>query len=219
MAFTKEQEARFGRLLDLPEDQFDALLAPPAEPEAEGDTELTDEELQELLSSAEETPAEDAPADAEPVLAEAGASLSSEAQSAIDLANAQAAEATDEVRRMRKALDEAAFKSERDALVRKGIPLRFIECSNKHHDVCCARPLLEGEGRTVDLSNGKSADAGAIVRKLLTEFASMTKELGIGVELGTPLDGSDEAARAEEDKVTAERQRVIDYMKTSGALA
>ena len=110
---------------------------------------------------------------------------------------------------MRRALDLSAFERERDTYLRQGIPLRFIEC---------ARPLLEGEGRTVDLSNGKSADAGAIVRKLLTEFASMTKELGIGVELGNPGDGSDDIARAEAEKVTAERQRVIDYMKTSGAL-
>ena len=70
----------------------------------------------------------------------------------------------------------------------------------------------------MDLSNGKSADAGAIVRKLLTEFASMTKELGIGVELGNPGDPDADAAKAREDAAVAERNRVIDYMKNSGAL-
>ena len=58
MAFSKDQEARLARLLDLPEDQFEALVSPVAADAeaADSDTELTDEELNELLTSARPSP-------------------------------------------------------------------------------------------------------------------------------------------------------------------
>lgn len=207
MALTDAQQARLDKLLGLPDEQFEALITPAAEVTDEtgdGDTELTDAELEELLASVD---AEDATV-TEPELETAGASLSAEAQDAIDLANAQAAEASQEVASMRRQLDLAAYSAERDAYTRKGIPVRLIEM---------ARPLLEGSGRTVDLSNGKTADAGAIVRKLLGEFAGTMKELGISVELGTPLDGSEETARAaEEAKVTERGELVSAYRAQTG---
>ena len=98
MALTAEQEARLGQLLDLPDDQFAALLTPPAPAADTTDAddaaagELSDEELQALLDS---LPDDDATDDAgegdgdgdqadDRVPAGAGSELSAEAQAAIE---------------------------------------------------------------------------------------------------------------------------------------
>jgi hypothetical protein len=207
MAFTTEEEARLKLLLGLPEDQFKALLEPAAEPDddeggepegAEGDGEelLSDAELEALLA---DIPGEDEPAgEPEPVLAGAGAELSAEAQAAIDLANSRAEEQGSELRRMREQLDLATYEKERDTYVRQGIPARLVDM---------AQPLLHGTGRTVELSNGKTADAGAITRKLLAEFGKTMQALGLEVELGNSEGADDEAASAERE--TAERKTVV----------
>src|ERR1019366_6140212 len=145
MALTADQEARLAKLLDLPDDRFDALLAEP-ETATEDETELTAAELDALLAEVEtEITAETETA--EPELVSAGAQLSNEAQAGIDLANARADEMSMQLARVRKQLDTAAYESERDALMRvHGIPPRITDL---------ARTLLEGEGRTVDVAHGK----------------------------------------------------------------
>jgi hypothetical protein len=216
MALSEAQEARLGKLLDLPEDQFNALLAPPADP-AEGtegdgdgteDGELTDAELQQLMAEVEaETAAEGQegaePAEGEPALA--GAQLSSEAQAAIDLANSRAEETSLQLARVRRQLDVTAYEAERDKLARvDGIPPRITDL---------ARVLLEGEGRTVDLANGKNADAGAIVRRVLTEVGKTCKMLDLSAELGTSVDGGAEAEKAAEDQKVAERGELVSAVR------
>ena len=203
MALTADQEARLAKLLDLPDDRFDALLAEP-ETATEDETELTEAELDALLAEVEtEITAETETA--EPELVSAGAQLSNEAQAGIDLANARADEMSMQLARVRKQLDTAAYESERDALMRvHGIPPRITDL---------ARTLLEGEGRTVDLANGKSADAGAIVRKVLAEIGKTVKMLDLSVELGSPLDGGADAERAAADQAVAERGELVSSVR------
>jgi hypothetical protein len=206
MAFTADQEARLAKLLDLPDDKFDAMLATAeAEPApAPEDEQLTDEELQALLASlpedepAPEPETEPAPeGDKEPV----GASLSTEAQAAIDLANSRAEETSIELARVTTALNRAAFEKERDHYSREyGIPPRITDL---------ARPVLEGEGHVVELSNGNSVDAGAIVRKVLSEVGKTVKMLDLSGEMGSPLDGGRDAERAQEEQAAKDRHEMV----------
>jgi hypothetical protein len=205
MALTADQEARLAKLLDLPDEQFTALITPVAETEDETVTdgdELTDEQLEQLLAEIEtENAAEtaDATADTEPEPVLAGASLSNEAQTAIEMANARADEAMAEARRTRTQLDRATYEKERDHYQRSfGVPARITDL---------ARPLLEGSGRTVDLSNGASVDAGAIVRKLIGEFGRTMQSLGMNVELGNAEGADIEGDRAEREN--AERGEFV----------
>lgn len=206
MALTAEQEARLGQLLDLPDDQFAALLTPAADAGdgagGDGTDELSDEELQALLDSLPDDDADNDEGDGDgdegdtgdagqaaddKVPAGAGAELSADAQAAIDLANARAEELEAGYTRMRRELDAATYERERDTFARQhGIPPRIFDL---------ARPVLEGEGRVVDLANGKQADAGQIVRRVLTEIGKTVKMLDLSAELGNP-DGADQAATA-----------------------
>jgi len=215
MALTTDQEARLSRLLDLPEDQFDALLTAPAAPDAadgtEGDTDdteptLTDAELQALVDSL--------PGDgpAEPVItpepALAGAQLAAEAQAAIDLANSRADETASELSSIRAQLDRATYETERDHFQRSlGVPARITDL---------ARPVLEGSGRVVELANGSSVDAGAIVRKLIGEFGRTMKALGMSVELGN-AEGADDTAGAAE-RAAEERAALVSGYIAANAL-
>jgi hypothetical protein len=210
MALSTDQEARLSRLLDLPDEQFTALLTPPEKP-AEGETQgdLTDAQLEELVASIEaevpEPVAETAP---EKELAPAGASLSADAQAAIDLANTQiglanarADETAMALKRVTTKLATAAYEAERDVFARTyGIPPRITDL---------ARGLLEGEGRVVELASGKTADAGSIVREVLKEFGRTVKVLDLSGELGSAVDGAGEAAAAaEQGKVDARKDLV-----------
>lgn len=209
MALTEAQEARLAKLLDLPDDKFDALLA---DPEPEG--ELTDAELEALLAEIDESagegegsePAETAP-EGEP--ATVGAALSAEAQAAIDLANSRADENALELARITAALDKATYENERDAFARvHGIPPRITDL---------ARELLEGSGRVVELANGRSADAGAIVRRVLTEVGKTVRMLDLSAELGNPGDGgAAEAAEAEQRKVQERTELISSYRSMAG---
>jgi hypothetical protein len=206
MALTEAQEARLAKLLDLPDDKFDALLADAPQP---GEEELlTDAELAALLAEIEA--GEEAPA-AEPAgePAAAGAALSAEAQAAIDLANSRAEEQGIELARITQALDKATYEREREQLARvHGIPPRITDV---------ARDLLEGTGRSVELANGRTADAGAIVRKLLAEVGKTVKMLDLSAEMGTPLDGgAQEAAEAEAQAVQDRADLIGAYRQMAG---
>ena len=215
MALTADQEARLSRLLDLPEDQFDALLTAPAEDEAaEGDGQddaeptLTDAELEQLLA---ELPADDAPAadvEPEPVLAGAGAALSNDDRDALELANAQIEELRSEQRATRAQLDRATYEKERDYFQRQyGVPARITDL---------ARPVLEGSGRVVELASGSTVDAGAIVRKLIGEFGKTMQSLGMSVELGN-AEGADDTAGAAE-RAAEERAALVSGYLAANAL-
>jgi hypothetical protein len=203
MALSDVQEARLARLLDLPDDQFEAVLAAGGETAVtSGDEELSDEELQALIDSLPEddtettgdvTPA----AVGEPV----AAGLTAEAQAQIDLANSRAEETSIELARVTSALNRAAYERERDHYSREwGIPPRITDL---------ARPVLEGDGHVIELANGSSIDAGAIVRKVLTEIGKTVKMLDLSGELGTPLDFSADAEKAAEDQAAADRKVLV----------
>jgi hypothetical protein len=213
MALTEAQEARLARLLDLPDNQFDQVLAAGGEAAAgEGaDDQLSDEELQALIDSLpedEDTEPEPETApegDREP--ATAGAALTAEAQAQIDLANSRAEETSLELARVTAALNRAAFEKERDWYSREyGIPPRITDL---------ARPVLEGEGHVVELSNGSSIDAGAIVRRVLKEVGQTVRMLDLSGELGTPLDFSADAERAAEDKAAEDRKALVSAFRRS----
>ena len=211
MALTTDQEARLSRLLDLPEDQFDALLTAPAEPDedttddAEPDGQLTDAQLQALVDG---LPGDEPDADVTPEPVLAGAQLSSEAQAAIDLANSRADETSAELSSIRAQLDRATYEKERDYFQRQlGVPARITDL---------ARPVLEGSGRVVELASGSSVDAGAIVRKLIGEFGKTMQALGMSVELGN-AEGADDTAGAAE-REAQERADLVRAYRTENAL-
>ncbi len=190
---TETQQARIAQLLQLPADQLEALLTVNPDPAGtasalNGDgnpgDQLTDAELDALV---EEALALDAAGllDAEPE--PAGAGLSSENAMAIELATAQSDENARQLGVINAQLDNERWLNERRVLIGEGIPPFITDL---------AQPLLEGGGHTVDLANGNVVDAGQVMRKVLTEYAKVSGQLGLGVELGSPMDAPDEDATA-----------------------
>jgi hypothetical protein len=128
-----------------------------------------------------------------------------EAQAQIDLANSRADENEIALARVTSALNKAAYEKERDHYSRQyGIPPRITDL---------ARPVLEGDGHVVELSNGSSIDAGAIVRKVLAEIGKTVKMLDLSGELGTELDFSADAERAAEEKAVQERGELVSAVR------
>jgi hypothetical protein len=203
---TDEQQARLAKLLALPDDALDALasggvVVTPEELDAltspdgdEGDrlaeeiAAMTDEEL--AATEAEfdaETAGTETPA-AEPVREPVSAGLSAEAQFSIDLANARADETARELAVVTARLREEDYQAEKRRMADAGVPPYITEL---------ARPLLEGAGHAVELSNGNTVDAGAIMRRVLTEYARTARLLDLDVELGSPMDEPEDAGRQE----------------------
>jgi hypothetical protein len=233
-ALTDEQKARLAALLELPDDQFDALAsgglvltpdellaltgsADPAgdedgdeggedEDEAAGDdgdglameiAAMTDEEFTAMQAAFEAEQHQE-----EPV----AAGLSAEAQFSIDLAVARQEETARELSVITARLREQDYQAEKRKLADLGVPPFITEL---------ARPLLEGNGRTVDLANGKTADAGQIMRRVLTEYAQQAKLLDLDVELGSPMDEPEDAGREQRD---AGREDVVSRFKQATGL-
>jgi hypothetical protein len=212
MELTAEQQARLAKLLELPDETLDALAAggmvlTPDEldaltgpDEGSGDAgELSDAELDELLAAAGELDAagllddegETVPGFTPGYMPEgepAGAGLSAEAQFAIDLATARAEETQRELAVVTARLREEDYQAEKRRLADLGVPPYITEL---------ARPLLEGAGHAVELANGKTVDTGAVMRRVLTEYARTARLLDLDVELGSPMD-EPEGARQEE---------------------
>jgi hypothetical protein len=205
MAFTADQEARLAQLLDLPDEQFSALLtaapAPGAETEAGPDADLSDEELAELVAGLGLEEPGGTETETEPAPAAAGAGLTAEAQAQIDLANSRADENAIELARVTTALNRAAYEQERAHYSREyGIPPRITDL---------ARPVLEGDGHVIELSGGSTVDAGAIVRKVLAEIGKTVKMLDLSGELGTGMDFSAETERAEQEQARKDRADLV----------
>jgi hypothetical protein len=213
---TDEQNAKLAKLLNLDPDALAALVASmepgtaptqaglegqePGDGDGDEDAELdalaaqienmTPEELEALERELE---AED-----EPEAVPAG--LSNEAALALELAQATGDENARQLSVITAQLDSERWQNERQRLVASGTPPFIADL---------AQPLLEGGGHTVDLSNGKSVDAGQIMRRVLTEYAKIGQQLGIGVELGTPMDGGDDG----DTEVTKAREDVVSRAK------
>ncbi|WP_156960829.1 hypothetical protein [Amycolatopsis taiwanensis] len=164
----------------------------PAEDKPEdtpGDPELTDEELEAialeaLAAEGGETPAEDAPAPSEPELVTA-----SNDSAAVELANARTAELQVQLANIQAQLDQRNYEAERDKLASEyGIPPAVTEL---------AKPLLLGSN-VIELSNGDSVDAGAVMRKVLTEFGRQIKLLDLSSPLGSAVETDQDKAKADE---------------------
>ena len=135
------------------------------------------------------------------------AALSAEAQFAIDLATARADETARELSVITARMREGDYQAEKRKLADLGVPPFITEL---------ARPLLEGAGRVVELSNGKTADAGQIMRKVLTEYARQARLLDLDVELGSPMDEPDDAVQREQ--VEQGRDDVVSRFKQATGL-
>lgn len=223
-----EQQARLAALLEIPVDRLQALAANlntdalarltgelQTTPAADDDL-LTEAELDELAEQAlamdqaglldDELPAGDgngSPAAQSPAQVPVTAGLSAEDQMAIELAAAQSDENARQLAVITAQLDRERWAGERRRLVAEGTPPFIADL---------AQPLLEGAGHLVDLSNGDAVDAGQIVRRILGEYAKVTSQLGIGVELGSPMDEPDDgSAAAARDDVLARAKAVMGF--------
>jgi len=218
---TGEQQDLIARLLELPQDQLEALAAgglvltpdelaaiagdPGGSDEPGGDdgdlaaqiAAMTDEDFAALQAEWEAEQDQE-----EPV----AAGLSAEAQFAIDLATARQEETARELSVITARLREQDYEAEKRKLADLGVPPYITEL---------ARPLLEGAGRTVELANGKAADAGQIMRKVLTEYAQQARLLDLDVELGSPMDEPEDAGREARDKG---REDVVSRFKAATGL-
>lgn len=196
---TAEQQAKMARLLEIPDDRLAELLAgtqpqppAPAAPPA-GETELTDAELEELLNAAAELDA--AGLLDEPELEPVGMSM--ETAAAIEMANYRADETERQLGVLNAHLDEERFTAERRRLAQEfGIPPYIADL---------ARPLLEGAGHVVELSNGGTVDAGQVMRTVLSEFGRSAQMLDLSLEEGSAMDEPEaaSAARSSRDDLVA----------------
>jgi hypothetical protein len=208
--FTTEERGRLAKLLQIPEDKIDALAAIAGSEnlltgEGAGSTELTDEELAQLVGNMSDEDLAALEQEFQLEVAAAAPGLSNEAAMAIEMANVRADETDRQLSVVISELDTQRYEAERARLVRdSGVPPFIVEM---------ARPLLEGTGKTVDLSNGKSVDAGQVMRKVLTEFAKAAKMMDMSVELGSamdePIDRQSEAAQARDDVVGRARAQMF----------
>jgi hypothetical protein len=225
---TTEQQARLDKLLALPDDVLDRLAA--------GGTVVSPEELAALTASGDEEPEDEADALADEIAAMSdeelaaleaefnaqvtggetpapeperepvSAGMSAEAQFAIDLANAKADETARELAVVTARLREEDYQAEKRRMADAGVPPYITEL---------ARPLLEGAGHAVELSNGKTVDAGAVMRRVLSEYARQARLLDLDVELGSPMDEPEEAIRAQAE---TSREDVVARFKSMTGL-
>lgn len=196
-----DQSNRLNRLLEVDPDQLNALL----DSLGTGSTgtqdvaDMGEEDLATLISTMpdDEFAAVLAELDVdEPQLAGAGAGpqLSNYGYDAIELANARVAETERQLSVLQGEHDKQAFANEQQMFQRKyNIPPFITEL---------ARPLLEGTGRTVELSNGQVADAGLVMRRVLSAFGGVLRDLGLEspVELGSAMDEPSDS-KAREDTI------------------
>lgn len=97
--------------------------------------------------------------------------------------------------------DRHTYERERDHFARElGIPPRVVEA---------ARPLLEGQSHTIELSNGSKVDAGKVVREVFAALGQHGRLLDLSVESGSAflVDEDDEKVRTRQTKVDQLRQQ------------
>jgi len=216
-SLSDEQKRRLAALLDLPDEQLDALAA--------GGVVITSEELDALTSPGEEDDtdalAEEIAALSDEELAEleaafdsenstqepVSAGLSAEAQMEINLANARAEETQRELAVISARLREEDYQSEKRRMADLGVPPYITEL---------ARPLLEGAGHAVELANGTTVDAGGIMRRVLSEYARQARLLDLDVELGSPMDAPEDDVVSQRE--LADRQDVVSRFKNMTGL-
>lgn len=160
------------------------LTAPPAEPTAEDDGNLSDEEIAALEALANEQPVE--------------ANLTAEAQRQIDLANANAEQAVARAKALEVSAAKAAWNAERTELQHAGVPAALLDL---------AAPWLGGDAPAgfIDLANTDTTvesvreAVSADLRKMLDTYKGLIDLSVIG-----------EASNPDEDKAAAEaRQEAV----------
>lgn len=201
-----QQQEKLAKLLNLDPDRLAQLVAgmePGTEPTPGDLGEDDDPELQALLDRIDNATDEEL----EQIAAEMGAgdpepepALSNTDRMAVELAQATGDANTQQLALIQERLDDERWDNERGKLVRDGTPPHIADL---------AQPLLHGAGHVVDLANGESVDAGQIVRKILHEYQQLGEQLGLGVELGTPLDGGDDG----ETEAVKERSDIVAAFK------
>lgn len=203
---TAEQHAKMARLLEIPDDKLAELIAgttPKPQPPAPaapppGEDELSDAELEELLAAAEELDAAGLLDDGAPEPQPVGMSM--DTAMAIEMANYRADETERQLGVLNAHLDEERFSAERRRLAQEfGIPPYIADL---------ARPLLEGAGHVVELSNGQTVDAGQVMRTVLSEFGRSAQMLDLSLEQGSGFDepeAASQARTARDDLVTRYR--------------
>jgi hypothetical protein len=221
-ALDDDQKQKLARLLALPDDQIDALaagglvvsqeeleaLTTPDDGETDDDLAeaieaMSDEELAELEAQYE---AENGyQEEREPV----GAAMSQEAMIAIELAEARQAETERELATVTARLHQEDYEAEKRRLADLGVPPFITEL---------AKPLLEGAGHAVELANGNVVDAGQIMRKVLSEYARTARMLDLDVELGSPLDISDDVMAEAGQQARDERSEIVNRFKNMTGL-
>jgi len=194
--FTAEERGQLAKLLQLPEDKIDALVALAGSDlgllTGDGSEELSDEELAQLIADMPADELAELQAEFEGEVAAMAPGLSNQAAMAIEMANVRADENARQLSVITTELDGQRYEAERARLVRdSGVPPFIVEL---------ARPLLEGTGHTVDLSNGKAVDAGQIMRKVLSEYAKAAKMMDLSVEMGSAMDEPDQQGVAQQER-------------------
>ena len=204
-SLTDIPEEKLAKLLALadtldakPDEEDEDTKVVPGEPDKQGtppvEPEVTDAELDDIARAIDD--------DASVTVA-----ASNTDTAALELANKvaelQAARETDkiELSRLRHENDAKAYTAERDELAKAfGIPPRITDL---------ARPLLLGSGRTVELANGQTVNAGEVVRKVLHELGRTFKALDLSGQQGSSIE-ADEA----KDEAAVRTAVVEDYIQT-----
>jgi hypothetical protein len=208
---TEEEVTAFRAFLaKQAESEKEDKTPPKGEASTEDDSEvLSDAELEALIAAAEadfedgpedETEDEgDGDDDRELVSASASAKLAAKHQEAIDLTNAHLEAQAVELARVTEQLDSQRWEAEKSMFSREySLPPAVLEL---------AKPLLKGEGHTVNLSNGDDVDAGACMRQVLTEVGKLAKLLDLSNELGSGVEG--DSSREDEAKARTETTKTI----------
>jgi hypothetical protein len=192
---TAEQQAKLARLLEIPDEQFNQLIAGLTMTDAElnaltggngdgngnGSQPDEDDELAAMIAgmSDEELAGLEQQFQAETAGAAQTAGLSYEAAMAIEMANATALEAQRGLGVITTELDNQRWENERRKLLGKGIPFYIADL---------AQPLLHGAPKVIEMSSGQSVDAAQVMRRVLDEVGKTAALLDMSDELGSPLD-------------------------------
>lgn len=213
------QQNRLAQLLELDPAALSALLdsqqgGAPAPVQDPGGDDLDDDDLAAAISSmtddefAQLAEAYEIDGDIAPQPQLVGTATLSNAgygMTELEFTNSQLAETQRQMSVLQERADRETYENEKRTLAGKyNVPPFITEL---------ARPLLEGAGHVVEMSNGQGVDAGLVVRRVLQEFGRVTAGLGLEapVELGTAMDDPDtsqHAAQEREDTVSRFRNQV-----------
>jgi hypothetical protein len=204
-----EQQGKLARLLELDPDRLSALMDGLADIETasggEGDgnvayddyddedvlvaaiNEMTDEEFDQVAAEFDIEPEQEYQ---QQELVGAGADFSNDyGMGSVELANYQLAETQRQMAVLQNEHDKQAFENEKRRLVNLGVPPFITEL---------ARPVLQGTGHVLEMSNGQTTDVGLVMRKVLTEFGKAASMLDMSAEMGSSMDEPDTSQRADE---------------------